>query len=385
MNNTILLVDDEVNILSAYTRNLRAKYNIITSSKPEEAVNLFRKAEEPIKVVVSDYKMPVMDGVQFLYLVKGISPDTIRIILTGYAELKTAIKAVNEGNIFRFMTKPCPVDILANAIDAGIQQYDLKTVEREILDRTLKGIIKVLTDILTAVNPFYFSKALRVRNYARGMAEVLEMERIWDVEIAALLSQIGIVAMPPDLLDKAFKGEQLSEKEHLMYGSIPGIGEKLLKNIPRLEQIAEGIAYQGKKYDGSDLPLANKTGEAIPVIGRILKVAGDFDELVASGKNNEEALKIMSARVGLYDPNFLVALRSATMGEGKGYVMKSVPIEDLKQGMIVAENIVDANGSFLLGKGNEITSILLFRLANSTAIKRIEHNIKVFVPINTKV
>jgi response regulator RpfG family c-di-GMP phosphodiesterase len=376
------LVDDEAYILSAYMRNLKSKYNILTSSKPEEAIKLFRNSEDPIKVVVSDYKMPGMDGVQFLYLVKNVSPDTVRIILTGYAELKTAIKAVNEGNIFRFLTKPCAVEILGAAIDAGIHQYNLKTVEKDVLDRTLKGIIKLLTDILSAVNPAYFGKALRMRNFSRSIAEILDVERIWDVEIAALLSQIGIITIPNDILDKSFKGASLSEKESIILNSVPGVGESLLKNIPRLEQIAKAIAYQDKRYDGSDVPLENKAGDAIPLIGRILKVAGDYDRLVEGGANNEAAIKALSEKKGCYDPNILVALKSATMGEGRGFVMKSVPIEDLKPGMIVAENIVDQEGSFLLGKGNEITPILLFRFANSMSSKKIEHNVKVFVPIN---
>lgn len=380
-NNTILMVDDEANILSAYSRNLRNKYNVLTSSKPDEAIQLFRKQENPIKVVVSDYKMPGIDGIQFLYLVKNVSPDTVRIMLTGYAELKTAIKAVNEGNIFRFLTKPCPVENLESAIDAGIDQYNLKAIEKDVLERTLKGIIKVLTDILTAVNPAYFGKALRLRNFSRNIAEVLEVERIWDVEIAALLSQIGIVTIPPEVLDKAFKGGGLSAREVNMINSIPMVGESLLKNIPRLEQIAAAIAFQDKRYDGSDTPLAGKTGDAIPLIGRILKVANDYDELIVNNASNPDALKTLTSRAGYYDPNILVALKSATMAEGKGYIMKSVALEDLKQGMVVAENIVDKDGKFLLGKGNEITNIILFRLANSISIKKIDYNIKVFVPI----
>lgn len=379
---TILMVDDEVNILSAYTRNLRHKYNVITSSKPEEAIQLFRKSENPIKVVVSDYKMPGVDGIQFLYLVKNVSPDTIRIILTGYAELKTAIKAVNEGNIFRFLTKPCPADNLESALDAGIDQYNLKAIEKDVLERTLKGIIKVLTDILTAVNPAYFGKALRLRNFSRNIAEVLEVERIWDVEIAALLSQIGIVTIPPEILEKSFKGNLLTTKELIIMNSIPSVGESLLKNIPRLEQIATAIAFQDKRYDGSDMPLAGKTGDSIPLIGRILKVANDYDELIVNNTSNPDAINTLASRAGYYDPNILMALKSATMAEGKGYIMKSIALEDLKPGMVVAENIVDKEGKFLLGKGNEITDIILFRLGNSVSIKKIDHNIKVFVPIS---
>lgn len=382
MNDTILLVDDDVNVLSGYMRTMRSKYQILTSSKPEEAIKILSKSDHQIKVVVSDYKMPGMDGIQFLYLARNISPGTIRMMLTGYAELKTAVKAVNEGNIFRFLTKPCPADILSTAIDAGIAQYNLKTVERDVLDKTLKGIIKVLTDILSAVNPVYFSKASRLRNFARNIAEVLEIEKIWEVEIAALLSQIGIITMPQEVLDKAFKGVQLNEQETSLINSLPGIGENLLKNIPRLEQIAEAIAYQNKRYDGSDGLLRNRAGESIPIIGRILKVVNDYDKLVSSGASNPEALKALNASSGFYDPNILVALKSAASGEGKGYILKSIPAEDLKPGMIIAESIKDANGNLLLAKGNDITNIILMRLFNNYLVRRIEGNIKVFVPLN---
>ena len=125
-----------------------------------------------------------------------------------------------------------------------------------------------------------------------------------------------------------------------------------------------------------------RAGDEIPLIGRILKVAIDFDELVINGATSADALKLLTKRTGYYDPNIMVALKSVTMSEGKGYVLKSIPIEDIKPGMIVAENIIDKDGQFLLGKGNEITNILLFRLGNFSNIKKVDANIKVFVPMN---
>ena len=112
----------------------------------------------------------------------------------------------------------------------------------------------MLSDILSAINPYLFSKALRIRSFSRNIAEVLEYDRIWDVEIAALLSQIGIIAIPQEILDKSNKGAELTEKEKIMIDSIPGVSETLLKHIPRLETIARAIYFQNKKYDGSDLP-----------------------------------------------------------------------------------------------------------------------------------
>ena len=146
MDNKILFVDDDPNILSAYTRTLHKRYRMATASGGEEALQIIQ-TDGPFAVVVSDMRMPGMDGVALLTHVRNFNPDTVRIMLTGNADMGTAIEAVNQGNIFRFLTKPCEPDDLALALDGAIKQYRLVTSERELLELTLKGSIDLLVEL----------------------------------------------------------------------------------------------------------------------------------------------------------------------------------------------------------------------------------------------
>jgi signal transduction histidine kinase len=130
----ILFVDDDSNLLASYQRQLRGQYTVDTSSNGQEGLeSIFHRG--PYAIVISDYRMPGMDGVTFLSRVREASPDTVRMLLTQYADLQTAIEAVNKGNIFRLLTKPCPPDALANALAAGFNQYRLVIAERERVEK----------------------------------------------------------------------------------------------------------------------------------------------------------------------------------------------------------------------------------------------------------
>ena len=248
MLSRILFVDDDENILAGYKRNLRLKYFVRTISDPEEALLVLSK-EEDFDVVISDFKMPVMDGITFLSKAKKIRPDTVRIILTGFADINNAISAVNEGNVFRFLTKPIAHDSLLKAIGAGVDQYRLINAEKELLNKTLKGSIKVLIDILSVVNPAAFSHASSVSKLARRVAERLRMEAAWEIELAALLSQVGLVTVPEELIEKKMAGHYLTGEESQIFSSHPEVGSSFLKNIPRLEDVSQAISHQLKRYE----------------------------------------------------------------------------------------------------------------------------------------
>lgn len=133
MDERILLLDDEIHLLTAYQRYFRESYEVITSDSPNEGLELIEK-EGPFAVIVADYRMPAMDGIEFLSRAYDLAPDSIRIMLTGYADLKCAMDAVNEGNVFRFLTKPCSPSELKKIIDEGIREYRLITIRREFSD-----------------------------------------------------------------------------------------------------------------------------------------------------------------------------------------------------------------------------------------------------------
>ena len=164
MNTKVLFVDDDKNILNAYSRTFRKQFELECCDGPEEGLRTLNEMG-PFAVIVSDYKMPVMNGIEFLAEAGDIAPDTVRIMLTGNADLNTSIEAVNQGRIFRFLLKPCPNELFKDSLDAGINQFRLITSEKELLDKTLKGSVNVLTDVLSLVNPIAFGKASRVKKY----------------------------------------------------------------------------------------------------------------------------------------------------------------------------------------------------------------------------
>lgn len=134
----VLFVDDDQSVLDSLRRGLRGCYDVATARGPEEGLRVV-KEEGPFAVVVSDLRMPGMDGVHFLQKIKELCPLCVGIMLTGHGDLSTAMAAVNEGHIFRFLTKPCPIPSLSHALDAGLEQYRMAAAEKDLLRVTLEN------------------------------------------------------------------------------------------------------------------------------------------------------------------------------------------------------------------------------------------------------
>jgi DNA-binding NtrC family response regulator len=161
MKPRILCVDDEPAVLEAIQRNLRREFDVSTDPSGAAALERIDKSE-PFAVIVSDMRMPGMDGATFLSRARAKAPDTVRMLLTGHAELSSAIAAVNEGNVFRFLSKPCAAPDLIKALKEGVHQYELVHAERILLEQTLKGSIEALVQVLSLTNPESFGRAYRV-------------------------------------------------------------------------------------------------------------------------------------------------------------------------------------------------------------------------------
>jgi response regulator RpfG family c-di-GMP phosphodiesterase len=314
MTKKILCVDDEANVLAAFQRQLRRQFEIETAQGGEQGLALIA-AQGPYAVIVADMRMPGMNGVQFLTRVREIAPNSTRIMLTGNVDQKTATDAVNAGNIFRFLNKPCSPETLGQALTAGIEQYRLITAEKELLENTVRGTIKVLTEVLGMVNPLAFGRASRVQRRVRQLVAELQIEKSWEMEVAAMLSQLGWISVPEAVLHKSYAGEALSEEEARMVKAYPRTGYDLIANIPRLESIASAIAYQEKHYDGTGQPDDDKKGIDIPLGGRILKVVLDFERLESSGLTPTVAFERLQQDSRFYDPELLTALRRIVQGE----------------------------------------------------------------------
>jgi len=310
MPEKILFVDDEADVLAAYRRNLRKQFRMETATSGEQGLEAI-DSQGPFAVIVSDLRMPGMDGIQFLAEARERAPDSVRMMLTGYADVQTAFDSVNEGTVFRFLIKPCQLETLVKALKAGIAQYRLLTVERELLEQTVRGSIEMLTEIMGLLNPAAFSRATRIKHYVRDIAVQLQLPNLWQLEVAAMLSQIGCVTLSPDLLEKIDAGESLTDDEQELFSSHPSVGSNLVANIPRLEPIARMIERQQEPFKAHTLPPESSPEYVIVLGAQVLKVALDLDLLVAGGLSPEAAWAELHSRPDEYNPEMVVALSQA--------------------------------------------------------------------------
>lgn len=372
----ILFVDDEQDILSSFKRQFRKKADISTALSGKEALKLIDNESE-FAVIVSDMRMPNMDGAEFLEKAKKRSPNTIRILLTGQTDLNSAISAINQGQIFRFLTKPCPQDILQDALKSAIRQYRLLNVEKELLQKTVKGSIELLSEILSIVKPHVFSNFNRIKKYIHYIATEYGETDTWDFEVAGMLYSLGYLTLPEDLIEKALKpNSELTASEKLALQDVPLISSKLINHIPRLENIAEMVrlsdkvnhlihqdagAVQGRIYLGADM----------------LKIAISFDRLLESGHNHKSAIDLLRTDDSLHQ-DLVEKLSSIKMGHEDDVI--TVNVDNLLPGMVLLENMITDNDSTLLAKGTELTEDLLVRIKLYTKNQKISRPIRIIAP-----
>lgn len=377
----ILCVDDEPNVLEGLALHLRRRFDVHTSTSGAEALGHMETAGAPA-VVMSDMRMPGMDGAAFLSKVRQGFPDTVRLLLTGQADLDSAIAAVNEGQIFRFLTKPCPPNALLAAVGAAIEQHRLVTAERVLLEQTLKGSIQTLADVLSITNPLLFGRAQRIKKLVSEIAEHLGMRERWQVEVAAMLSQLGCVALPHDVAEKVYYGKPLTEKEQMMVARVPETTEQLLAHIPRLEVIRD-ILHRFARHAQRFEPATDPTEQLVARGVHLLRVATDFDALETQGVPPVMAAVQLRDASAKYDDDVLRALYQLFGNDRAGLEVAQVPTDKLRVGHVLAEDLMLETGSLLVARGYTVTAGFLERLRNFRP-GTVKTHVLVFVPSSQK-
>lgn len=360
MNRNVLLVDDQPPVLEALRRQLSTRMHVETASSGLEGLALI-ESSGPFAVVVSDMSMPVMDGTTFLEQVRKATPDSVRMILTGQAELESTIAAVNLGRIFRFLTKPCKSEELLAAVESGIEQYELVVARRELLEKTLHGTVQVLTEILGLTNPLAHKRAARISGYAEGLCKALDVPMHWQLQIALMLSQIGCITLPEQVLSQVHAGQALSEEYEAIYSSHPELAARLLSGIPRLEPVAQIVLRQQGPLDFSGQPDDLDEWEVTLFGAMILKVCSDFDDAVSTGVSRDHGLKMISQATPDLPGRILKALKTLNHGGTKAE-RTLVKVSQLQVGMVLDEDVMSSSGLRLVPKGQEITRSILLRL-----------------------
>jgi response regulator RpfG family c-di-GMP phosphodiesterase len=307
MTEKILLVCGDVYVLDSVRRYLWGQFTIDTASGYKEGLQMLAQ-QGPFAVVVADYHMSEMDGVQLLIKAKEISPDAVRMMLIRYTELSRVIEAINEGYIFRFLVKPCHPDTLIQAFQAALKQYQLINAERELLETTLARSVQLFTEILSKVNPIAFGQSLRIRRVVKRIIYNLELSDAWQFELAAILSQIGRITLPSALLEKLRLRTPLSDDEKRLFASHPMIAYKWLVDIPRIEPIPMMVRDQQRSFN--EFPEDDETPyQRRAALGaQILKVAIDYESAIHNGTSHQDAVQTMLLHNQKYNLHLVNAL-----------------------------------------------------------------------------
>ncbi|MCM8525116.1 MAG: response regulator [Lentisphaeraceae bacterium] len=341
----VLFVDDDPNILKAIKRNLRGKFEICTSETIEDAIDKIKTHTFP--VVVSDMKMPVMNGADFLILVRETQPEAIRILLTGESGLEEAIKAINESDIFKFLKKPCPTEVLIENINSALRIYNAKHIEELLMEKSVKGFVLIISELMNIISPEIFKKSSDIRRIIKSPRTSFPIKDEWSVEVAALLMYLGSINYKIYSYEKIFNTEAMSK---ILYKSA-----SLIFKIPKFEEVHNILYDLACFYE--DQAVIN----ALDCDSKVLKLIIDYYHMVSHANFKEKFVR-------MYNKDILSAIPDM-LGKTKKSEIIEIGADKLEANMTAAENIITVSGSILINKGdtitdNDIVTLLLFSSKN---------------------
>jgi len=298
---TVLFVDDEQMILRSIERLfMDSPHRILTTNDVDEALEIVGR--EPVAVVVSDQRMPKMQGIELLEKIKGVSPDTIKILLTGYADLQTAIRAINSGEVFRFIQKPWDDTELASLVHEALERF--------VLCRSLASadetMLLALAETIELKDPLTQGHCKRVAKFALMMAKVLDStrDRARFVHSGAMLHDCGKIGVPESILN--FSGA-LNDADMQIIKQHPQWGAEVVRLAHMAPEIINIVLYHHEKYDGTGYPRQLR-GDDIPLEARIVAIADTYDAVTSDRPYRKkiphaEAIQILLQQRGkAFDP-----------------------------------------------------------------------------------
>jgi CheY-like chemotaxis protein len=350
----LLCVDDEPRVLHGLERHLRDRFEFLSATSGTVGLDVL-SANKDLAIIISDMRMPEMDGATFLKHARSLRPDAVRILLTGHADIPAAIKAVNQGQIFRFLSKPCPPDDLSIVVNEAQRQYELVVAERTLLDRTLLGCIKALVGTMSLANPAATGRAVRLKRRICAIGRELGVDQRWQVEAAAMFSALGSFGLPPVIAQKLADSDPLDDLEQTEALAAAKAANWLIARVPRLEPVSRLL----------DFALGIDGGEPADALGRehleLLRLGIELDALEARGMNGDEALAGLRGRAK-YSAKLLEAAARALRATQQGSQRITVPVASLRTGMILDEDLRTPQGVLIAQRGFEVTPSFLLHV-----------------------
>ncbi|MFC7521623.1 HD domain-containing phosphohydrolase [Xanthomonas populi] len=349
----ILCVDDEPNLLAAVERNLLGQFDVVTANGGEAGLAAIASGP-PFAAIVSDMRMPGMDGAAFLAAARARAPDSVRLLLTGQADATSAIAAINQGAIFRYLCKPCPTDELVAALEQAVALRRATLLERELLETTLAGTTRMLTEVLSMVAPWAFQRSAQLQACVSHVTAKLPWTNRWTVEVAAALSHIGCVSVPGDVIQREIAGDTLSEQEQQLVDGHPLVAHRLLAAIPRMQCVAEIVRYQALP------PPADADSEVIRG-AQLLRASLLLVRSLARKLPLAQAIQKLRQVEPPLPQDLIDALADLQLNTRSG--IRKAKVSDLVPGWRLEQDVVSKRGMMLLAQGSELslTSILALR------------------------
>ena len=305
----ILLVDDEENNLSFMARCLHNEpYELTKCSSGIEALELIKTGQH-FDVILSDHKMPKMDGVEFLERVGFIDSESMKILVTAYSDADILIDSINKAKVYRYIKKPYKPDELVITVKTAIEYIELKEDNKNLvtdLKDLFSGTIKAIVEALDAKDSFTLGRSRRVTFYALKMGERLGLSKylIGELELAGLLHDIGMIGVSDEIL---YKNDKLTPEEYEEVKMHVQHGVRILEDIEQLTEVVDIVKHHHEHYDGSGYPDKLK-GEQIPLLSRIIAITDAYDSMISNrayrkSMTTEQAVEVIESMAGKqFDP-----------------------------------------------------------------------------------
>lgn len=357
----ILCVDDEPALVEALRRHLDPEYDVCVAYSGTEAMARLG-GERTFSAIVSDMRMPGMDGVTLLKEAALLHPRTSRILLTGQADLPSAITAINEGRLFRFLLKPCGKDMMLKAVADGVRQFELLQAERELLEQTLRQSLGAMAEALSLVVPTAAQPFLKVRRLARDLCKKLHIDDAWEVEIACMFSHIATLTLRDEVL-----GDLVHNKDRdpqtlrpLSQGNV--VAQRLTAQIPRLGTVRDLLRGAGR--------LDRSKSEQFDLAVWIVNVCAEYGRCLAAGMGAANALSFVQSKAVEVPERLKEVLGSITQPT-QASNDRIVLFQDLRPGMTLVEAVYMSDGVLLVPADSEVTNPLIEQLRPFALSKRL--------------
>jgi response regulator RpfG family c-di-GMP phosphodiesterase len=353
-------------MLAHHVRTLRKEFNVHTALSGADGLATIEQGGCYPAILV-DMQMPGMDGIAFLKRAVKLSPDSAFVMLTGNVDQLTAVRAVNEGNVFRFLNKPCSAVAVIEAVNACVTQSRLRRAGRLLEEKMFDGGIRLLTRVLHAADPHAAQRSQNLLAYVRSYYEALDAsnELSRDLEIAVSFCSVGFAVIPAAVLRKARTGADLTPSEERMVESASELGGSILGFVPQMENAGMIVRYQNKSYGGGGYPRDGLAGDSLPFGARLLHVMIDLLRLEGEGITRDDALLKMQARAEEYDPEILKVCRTRwrpSYLKSLERVRVAVPVADLCISDVLGKALYSVSNIFLAPEGTVISKLLMRKI-----------------------